>query len=220
MKPDMLKENEHYVWGSSVVQSRLHINKKHAWCITEKFPFSPSYYTSYQQALGSFFSLLLSSLTHTHRHSDNAEKGQRNLLFSCQDIFRNTPVTLELFIKRLIIKTCTFGWEKLSRNLRERKRERGRQGYPPRETLLSLSVVLYLTQPLQHLFSSCWKHMHVGALHTCTVVTTHMKQHTCLHTRKRAHTIKKQQKNTHLLQRRARKTFSLIIQLSHHHIHI
>lgn len=62
-------------------------------------------------------------------------EGQRNPLFSCGVIFSNTPVTSELFIKRLIIKTCTFGRETPARKSR-RERERGERGGggSPRET--------------------------------------------------------------------------------------
>lgn len=75
-------------------------------------------------------------------------EGQRNPLFSCGGIFSDTPVTLKLFIKRLIIKTCMFGWETPARNLREKERW---WGNPPRKHAHThfLYVVLYLAQPLQ-----------------------------------------------------------------------
>lgn len=72
---------------------------------------------------------------------------------------------------------------------RGREIERERQGYPLGKLSLPLSlflsVVLYLTRPLQHLFSSCWKHVNMGAFsYICALLHTRM----LIHTRKETYT--------------------------------
>lgn len=88
--------------------------------------------------------------THAFKPSDSEENGQRNPLFSYGDIFRSTPVTLELFINCLIIKTCTFGWE-----MPTEISERAGGGDVP----WGISSLCISARPLlQHWFNrSCWK---------------------------------------------------------------
>lgn len=145
-------------------------------------------------------------------------------------------MTLELFIKRLIIKTCAFGWETPARNLREKEGWWwwwvGERGNPPgkhrhaRTHIQFLFVVLYLAQPLQrqqqqqqYLFSCRWKHMHGGVFIHIRAPLSHVKLHTLTRTRAcegpytltcapALPTVEKPE------------TLPLIIQDSHSHVHI
>lgn len=123
-------------------------------------------------------------------------RSEKNLLFSCQDIFRNTLVTLELFIKSLIIKTCRFGWEKPVKNIRDREsereseskreRERGGAGISPGESLLSLSCSLSRSIFNSTIAAYIQLHMHVGSV--CALLL-HMTPHRCLQTHRQTYTL-------------------------------
>lgn len=63
------------------------------------------------------------------------------------------------------------------------KSEWGREaGISLGETLLTLSILIYLTRPLQHLVSSCWKCMHTGTfIYICTMMLPYKWSCTCVH---------------------------------------